>query len=273
MHMEAQFRLETIVRDIGPSVVAFSGGVDSALVSLVAHRVLGDACSAVTAVSPSLSARGLDDAVMLARRYGWDHVLVDTAEVTQDRYAANDPDRCYWCKTELFERLEPFARSRGATLLSGANADDAGDLRPGARAAREQMVRAPLAEAGLTKEDVRTLSEGYGLDGARRPASPCLSSRIAYGVKVTPERLRRIEGAEELMRDLGFSLFRVRDHGSLARIEVGGAADMTKMLGLRQEIEGALKRLGWTWVTLDLGGFRSGSMNAILAPPRMAPPG
>ncbi len=262
-------RLEGIIGEMGTVVVAYSGGVDSALVAMVGHRVLGSRCSAVTAVSPSLPARSLDEAILLARHHGWDHRLVDTSEVTRGRYVANEPDRCYWCKTELFERLEPYAIDMDAVLCSGANADDGDDYRPGARASREHSVRAPLAEAGLTKQRVREISGAYGLEGGNRPASPCLSSRIAYGVQVTPVRLRRIEAAEELLRAMGFAEFRVRDHGEVARIEVSGTEDMEAVLTARGGIERSLKGLGWTWVTLDLAGFRSGSMNAVLGIPRI----
>jgi pyridinium-3,5-biscarboxylic acid mononucleotide sulfurtransferase len=186
-------------------------------------------------------------------------------EVEREEYARNSADRCYWCKDELFETLSPIASERGACIAVGTNADDLGDFRPGQRAARERGIVAPLAEVGLTKKDVRDLSADIGLPTADKPASPCLSSRFAYGVRVTPEGLRRVEEAEEIVRSLGFEVFRVRDHGDLARIEVP-EQEIERAAALKKELATKLAALGFRYVTLDLVGFRSGSMNEVLRP-------
>ncbi|MDQ4026348.1 MAG: ATP-dependent sacrificial sulfur transferase LarE [Actinomycetota bacterium] len=252
-------------------VVAFSGGVDSAFLTAVAHEVLGPAALAVTAVSPSLARRELKAAEDLARGYRWNHRLVETHEVERPEYARNAPDRCYWCKHELFEVLAPIAAEAGAEIAVGTNADDLGDHRPGLRAARERDVRSPLVDAGIGKPDVRALAARMGLPVSDKPASPCLASRFAYGVEVTPERLRRVDAAEEIVRALGFEVLRVRDHGDLARIEVP-AEDLPRAAAARAELHRELAGLGFRFVTLDLGGFRSGSLNAVLGGPKIVRP-
>ncbi|MGH2702141.1 MAG: ATP-dependent sacrificial sulfur transferase LarE [Actinomycetota bacterium] len=249
-------------------VVAYSGGVDSALVASEAHDALCDGAVAVTAVSPSLAERELRAAADLAVRRGWNHRIVTTHEIEREEYVRNASDRCYWCKTELFEVLAPLAEELGAEIAVGTNLDDLSDFRPGLAAADENLVRTPLADAGLTKADVRALSAARGLPTADKPASPCLASRFAYGVRVTPEGLRRVDRAEEVLRELGFDVLRVRDHGDLARIEVL-AAEIERVAALRTKIETEFKRLGFNYVTLDLGGFKSGSLNAALASPRI----
>ncbi len=263
--------LTGILTDIGRVVVAYSGGVDSSFLVAAAYETLGDRSLAVTAVSPSLARKELDQAVALAAGRGWNHKVVGTHEVGREAYARNEPDRCYWCKTELFEVLEPLASARRATIVVGTNADDLGDYRPGLKAAAEHGARAPLAEARLTKDDVRALSAELGLPTADKPASPCLASRFAYGVRVTPEGLRRIERAEDYLRDLGFGVLRVRDHGDMARIEVPGR-DLSRLAELHEAVAAELLALGWRYVTMDLGGFKSGSMNAVLATPTFGVP-
>jgi uncharacterized protein len=258
--------LDALLGGLDRVVVAYSGGVDSALLAATAHDLLGEGVLVVTAVSPSLAKRERIAASELAVSSGWSHLEIETGELDRPEYVRNEPDRCYWCKTELFEVLEPFARQRGATMLVGTNADDLGDHRPGLRAAREHEVRAPLAEVGLTKAEVRVLSEMKGLPTAEKPASPCLASRFAYGVEVTKEGLARIDEAEDVIRGLGFDVFRVRDHGDLARIEVP-ADRIDEIVAARDRIEIALKGLGFVYVTVDLGGFRSGAMNEVLPTP------
>ncbi|MDQ3916843.1 MAG: ATP-dependent sacrificial sulfur transferase LarE [Actinomycetota bacterium] len=263
--------LEETLAGYGAVVVAFSGGVDSSFLTAVAHEVLGPAALAVTAVSPSLARREREGAETLARSHGWNHRVVETHEVDRPEYARNDADRCYWCKQELFEVLAPIAAGIGAEVAVGTNTDDLGDHRPGLRAARERDVRAPLVDARMGKPDVRALAARMGLPVAEKPASPCLASRFAYGVRVTPEGLRRVDAAEEIVRGLGFGVLRVRDHGDLARIEVP-AEDLPRAAAARAELHRELSALGFRFVTLDLGGFRSGSLNAMLAQPRLRPP-
>lgn len=263
--------LEGALRDLGRVVVAYSGGVDSAVVMAAAHHTLGEDAVAVTAVSPSLARRELDAARRLARSQGWNHRTVGTHEVARPEYARNDPDRCYWCKNELFEALAPIAAARRAAIVVGTNLDDLDDHRPGQRAAGERGVATPLVTAGLGKADVRALAARMALPVADKPASPCLASRFAYGVRVTPEGLRRVERAEEALAELGFRVFRVRDHGELARIEVP-PEEIERAATLAPEIARRLKELGFRYVSLDLEGFRSGALNEVLAPPSIGRP-
>ena len=260
-----------ILSGIRRAVVAYSGGVDSTFLMAVAHEVLGADALAVTAVSPSLARRELDAAIAIALERGWNHRTIGTHEVSREEYAANSGDRCYWCKTELFEVLGPIAAERRAEILTGTNLDDLGDHRPGLKAAAERDVRSPLVEAGLTKADVRLLSAALGLLTADKPASPCLASRFAYGVRVTPEGLRRVEHAEELVRSFGFEEFRVRDLGDSARIEVL-EADLERAIAVEAEMISDVIRLGFSAVTLSRAGFRSGSLNtALIGAPRFGP--
>ena len=257
------------IAEIGAVVVAYSGGVDSAYLASVCHGVLGERALAVTAVSPSLSRRERGDAEALAAREGWNHMTVETHEVARDEYARNGSDRCYWCKTELFEVLAPISSARAARIAVGTNLDDLSEHRPGRRAARENDVLTPLAAAGLSKAEIRELAAARNLPVADKPASPCLASRFAYGVRVTPEGLARVDKAEEALRELGFGVLRVRDHGDLARIELE-PDEIERAGGLRSEIAIALRALGFKYVTVDLEGFRSGSLNEVLLQPTFA---
>ena len=252
-------------------IVGFSGGVDSAVLAVAADRALGDRALAVTAVSPSLARRERAGAAALALRLGFAHREVVTHELDREEYSRNRSDRCYWCKTELFEVLEPIASERRSTIAVGTNCDDLGDHRPGIDAARATGVAAPLVEAGFSKADVRQLAYTWGVPVAEKPAAPCLASRFAYGVRVTEQGLRRIDEAEEAMRELGFEILRVRDHGDLARVEVP-REDLERAASVSTLIEERLRALGFKYVTLDLRGFRSGSLNEVLEGPSMRRP-
>lgn len=265
-------RLRSLLRAADGCVVAYSGGVDSVFLAAVAHEVLGDRMIAAIADSPSLPRRELKEAVEIAERFRIPLRVLGTAEFQDDRYLANPTDRCYFCKHALFTELEPLARSLGfGVLVYGENASDVGDHRPGARAAGEFRVQAPLKEAGLTKADIRELSARMGLPTADKPQLACLSSRIPTGERVTPEKLRMVEEAEYLLRDLGFRDVRVRHHelggtlrGHLARIEVG-AAEIPRLLEseLRERLDAGIRAAGYTQVTLDLAGYRRGSNNGV----------
>jgi uncharacterized protein len=247
-------------------MVAYSGGVDSAFLAATAHRVLGSRMLAVLADSPSLARRDLEEACAFARGLRMPLQVVATEELDRPEYARNDADRCFHCKDELFATMEALGAKLGfARIAYGMNADDTRDFRPGQRAAEEHAVLAPLAEAGLTKLEVRTLAKAAGYALWDRPASPCLSSRVEYGRAVTREVLDQVEKAEESLRQLGFRELRVRHHGELARVEIA-RAELPRALAMEMldSISAALKRAGFQYVTLDCSGFRSGSMNAIL---------
>jgi uncharacterized protein len=259
-------RLVEILRECGSVVIGYSGGVDSVFLARVATDVLGpDRVLAVTGKSDSVASWMEDTAREVAHRFGIPWLEVETREMDDPRYAANPSNRCYFCKSELWGRLDGVARERGfATVLDGSNADDVGDHRPGAVAADENSVRSPLLEAGLTKDEIRAWSRELGLPTWDQPAAPCLASRLPYGLAVTPERLRQVESAERALRALGFRDFRVRHHGDVARLEVH-PAEAGRVPGLRARISDAVLAAGFRRVLLDLQGYRRGALNEGLA--------
>ncbi|HEV3415873.1 MAG TPA: ATP-dependent sacrificial sulfur transferase LarE [Pirellulales bacterium] len=257
------------IRGYGSCAVAFSAGVDSTVVAKAAQLALGDRAVAITGASDSLATGELDQARELARLIGIRHEVLPTAEFSDPDYLKNGPDRCYFCKSELYGKIEQVARQLDlAVIVNGANLDDTGDYRPGLTAATEHAVRSPLIECGFGKREVRALAAEWQLPIWDKPAMPCLSSRIAYGEAVTPERLAMIDGAERFLRGAGLRELRVRYHkGDLARIEVpGDAISMLCQEPLRSQLIAELKRLGFKYLTLDLEGFRSGSQNLVLVP-------
>jgi uncharacterized protein len=260
-------RLIATLRSYGRVAVAYSGGVDSTVVAQAAHLALGDAAVAVTAVSDSLAEGELEAAEALAGRIGIRHKVIRTEEFADPNYLRNNPDRCYFCKSELYGRLSGMLGTLEVeTIASGANVDDSGDHRPGMKAAGENGVRHPLQECGLGKEQVRALARAWGLPTWDKPATPCLSSRIAYGEEVTPERTRMIDQAERWLRDQGLRVVRVRFHkGDMARVEVP-LDDLPRLVEpqTRAAMIRAFRDLGFRYVTLDLEGFRSGSLNAVI---------
>ena len=258
--------LDARLRTLGRTLIAYSGGVDSAFLAWAAHQTLGDDMLAVIADSPSLARTHLNDAIAFAKEYGIPLEIISTAELVRPEYAHNDASRCFHCKDELFTVMEDFGRTCGFNSIAyGVNVDDQGDFRPGQQAARQHNISAPLLEAGLTKQEIRELAHNAGLRIWDKPASACLSSRIEYGRPVTREALSIVEEGEDALRALGFRQFRVRHHGEIVRIEIA-QNELARALNpeMAAEFTRIFKGLGFKFVTLDLEGFRSGSMNSLL---------
>jgi len=259
---EKERSLRSLMRKLQRVLVAYSGGVDSSYLAKIATDELGQDAVCVIGLSPSVSKFQRDNAVRIAKANGFNIRMLDTDELADPKYAANLGDRCYFCKSELYSKLAEVAAGQDSVILDGTNADDIVDYRPGRVAASEYSVRSPLAELGFTKDDIRVLSKAAGLETWNQPASPCLSSRVAVGVPVTLERLSRVERAEAVLRQMGFREFRVRVHGELARVEVSPAELPAALdIELSGRISRELKAIGFKFVTLDLEGFRSGSLN------------
>ena len=257
--------LRRVVDAYGTVVVAFSGGVDSAFLLAVCAEALGDRCHAVTAVSQTMARSEIEDARALGAELGLGgrHHVVESHELEVPGFADNPTHRCALCKTELMDVAGPIADSLGAPIALGTNVDDLGDVRPGIAAARDRGARMPLVDAALTKAEVRALSRELGLRTWDKPQLACLSSRFPYGTQITPDRLRRVDGFEDGLRELGFKQLRVRFHDTIARLEIE-QSELARVVEQREEIVALGKRLGFTYVALDLAGFRSGSLNEVL---------
>ena len=266
--MERELRLtklREILGEMGSIVVAFSGGVDSTFLLKMAAEVLGtEKVLAVTAQSPTYTLREFEESRQLAHDLGVRQMIINTEELENDDFAANPPERCYFCKQELFSSLLRIAGTEGASYIAdGSNLDDLGDYRPGRKAAKEMGVRSPLLEAGMTKDDIRFFSREMGLPTWNKPACACLSSRFPYGTRITREKLAQVERGEDYLRSLGFGQFRLRHHGELARIEIS-RAQFPLMMENAAEVARKLKASGFTYVAMDLEGYRTGSMNEVL---------
>lgn len=262
-------RLRELFRTLGSVIVAYSGGVDSSYVAYVANAELGARAVCITGQSASLPSYQNEEIDRVVQRFGFNHEIIRTDELEHPGYRANNGDRCFFCKDELYGKLEAIARTRGVDhIVDGSTVDDLDDYRPGRQAAKQHAVRSPLIEVGLNKDEVRELSQRATLPTWDKPASPCLSSRIAYGTTVTIERLQKVDRGEEILREFGFREFRVRHHDTLVRLEIS-PAEMDRVLqkGVIDQLAARFRELGFKYVTLDLHGFRSGSMNEALSAP------
>src|SRR4026208_1442593 len=259
-------RLREIFRELDSVIVAYSGGVDSSYVAYVANAELGPRAVCITGQSASLPEYQRAEIDSVVQKFGFQHEIIHTEELENPGYRANNPDRCFFCKDDLYTKLESVARTRGIkSIVDGSTVDDLGDYRPGRRAAAQHAVRSPLIEVGLSKSEVRELSRRATLPTWDKPASPCLSSRIAYGTTVTIERLSKVDRGEEILREFGFREFRVRHHDQLVRLEISPAGkDRILQREVFKELAARFRELGFKYVTLDLEGFRSGSMNEVL---------
>jgi len=256
--------LQQIIRDLGRVLIAYSGGIDSTLLAVVAHQELGSNAVAVTAVSPSLPSSDLEEAQAIARQFGCVHVLIESHELENPDYQANTPLRCYFCKHEVYGELVEYGRQHDFQfIIDGTNLDDIGDIRPGRKAAAEYGVRSPLIEAQFTKQDVRDLARQIGLPNWDKPSAACLSSRIPHGTPVTIQLLSQVEQAELVLHGLGIRQARVRHHGEMARLEVP-PDDFETVLSQREKVVEQLRAIGYTFVALDLVGYRMGSLNELV---------
>jgi uncharacterized protein len=263
---EKEKKLEALLSGMSRTIVAYSGGVDSSYLAYKAHEVLGQHSLAITADSPALPSHQRNLAISIAAQFGFAHEVIKSREMERSEYLENPPNRCYFCKDELFTQLGMLAKERGyRAILDGLNTDDLADYRPGRQAASEHRVRSPLVEAGLNKLEIRELSRQAGLPTADQPASACLASRFPYGVRITEDNLRIVDRGEEALRDMGFRIFRVRHHQELVRLEFG-PEDLSRAMNVEiaRRLTSIFKGLGYKFVTLDLEGYRMGSLNEVL---------